>query len=42
MDEQLTVEFEQLEKLLSQIAPNTPGGAKKVASEWIVPGGLRV
>jgi ABC-type amino acid transport substrate-binding protein len=41
MDERLTVEFKQLEKLLSQIAPDTPGGAKKVASEWIVPGGLR-
>ena len=41
MDERLTVEFKQLEKLLLQISPDTPGGAKKVASEWIVPGGLR-
>jgi len=42
MDERLTVDFKHLEKLLLQIAPDTPGGAKKVASEWIVPGGLRV
>jgi len=41
MDERLTVDFKQLEKLLSQVAPNTPGGARQVASEWIVPGALR-
>jgi hypothetical protein len=23
------------------VAPDTPGGAKQVASEWIVPGALR-
>jgi hypothetical protein len=41
LDERLTVDFKQLEKLLSQVAPDTPGGAKQVASEWIVPGALR-
>jgi ABC-type nitrate/sulfonate/bicarbonate transport system substrate-binding protein len=41
MDEKLTVDFKQLEKLLSQVAPETPGGAGQVASEWIVPGGLK-
>jgi len=41
MDERLTVDFKQLEKLLSQVAPNTPGGARQVASDWIVPGALR-
>jgi ABC-type nitrate/sulfonate/bicarbonate transport system substrate-binding protein len=41
MDEKLTVDFKQLEKLLSQVAPDTPGGARQVASEWIVPGGLK-
>src|SRR4029077_1194277 len=41
MDERLTVDFKQLDKLLAQVAPATPGGARKVASEWILPGGLR-
>jgi len=41
LDERLTVDFKQLEKLLSQVAPDTPGGAKQLASEWIVPGALR-
>ena len=41
MDEQLTVDFLQFERLLSQVASNAPGGARKVAAEWIVPGALR-
>jgi hypothetical protein len=41
MDDELTVDFKHLEKLLSQVAPDTPGGARQVASEWIVPGGLK-
>jgi ABC-type nitrate/sulfonate/bicarbonate transport system substrate-binding protein len=41
MDERLTVDFKQLEKLLSQVAPDTPGGARQVAAEWIVAGALR-
>ncbi len=41
MDERLTVDFKQLDKLLAQVAPTRPGGARKVAAEWIVPGGLR-
>jgi ABC-type nitrate/sulfonate/bicarbonate transport system substrate-binding protein len=41
MDEELTVDFKQLEKLLSQVAPDTPGGARQVASEWIMPGSLK-
>jgi ABC-type nitrate/sulfonate/bicarbonate transport system substrate-binding protein len=40
MDDELTVDFKHLEKLLSQVAPDTPG-ARQVASEWIVPGGLK-
>jgi ABC-type nitrate/sulfonate/bicarbonate transport system substrate-binding protein len=40
MDERLTVSFKHLEKLLSQVAPDTPGGARRVASEWIVAGAL--
>jgi hypothetical protein len=35
------VDFKQLNKLLAQVAPATPGGARKVAADWIVPGGLR-
>jgi len=41
LDERLTVDFKQLEKLLFQVAPDTPGGARQVAAEWIVHGGLR-
>jgi ABC-type nitrate/sulfonate/bicarbonate transport system substrate-binding protein len=41
VDEELTVDFKHLEKLLSQVAPETQGGARQVASEWIVPGGLK-
>ena len=41
MDDRLMVDFKHLEKLVAQIAPNIPGGAKQIASEWIVPGALR-
>jgi ABC-type nitrate/sulfonate/bicarbonate transport system substrate-binding protein len=41
MDDRLTVEFKHLEKLVGQIAPNIPGGAKQIAAQWIVPGALR-
>jgi ABC-type nitrate/sulfonate/bicarbonate transport system substrate-binding protein len=40
MDEKLTIDFTQLEKLFSQVAPDTPGGARQIAAEWIMPGGL--
>ena len=32
MDDRLTVDFKHLEKLVAQVAPNTPGGARQVAS----------
>ena len=38
MDESLKVDFRQFEKLLSQVAPETPGGARQIAAEWIIPG----
>jgi len=41
LDEWLTVDFKQLERLLFQVAPDTPGGAKQVALEWIVSGALK-
>ena len=41
MDEELTVDFKHLERLLGQLAPATPGGARKVAAEWIMPGGMK-
>jgi hypothetical protein len=41
MDEELAVDFKHLEKLLSQVAPNTPGGARQVATEWVMPGSLK-
>jgi predicted transcriptional regulator len=41
MDEGLTVDFKQLERLLAQVAPATPGGARQVVAEWIMPGGMK-
>jgi hypothetical protein len=40
MNERLTVEFKHLEKLVGQVAPDTPGGARRVAADWIIPGAL--
>jgi len=41
LDESLKVDFKQLELLLSQVAPETPGGARQVAADWVVPGALK-
>ena len=41
MDESLAVEFKSLEQLVSQVALDTPGGARQVAAEWILPGALK-
>ena len=41
MDETLKVDFKQFEKLLSQVAPEAAVDARRLASEWIVPGGLK-
>ncbi|MGH7770909.1 MAG: ABC transporter substrate-binding protein [Candidatus Binatia bacterium] len=41
LDDRLTVDSRQLEKLLTQVAPDTPGGARQLASEWIIPRALR-
>ena len=41
MDERITVDFKQFERLLSQVAPETPGGARQIAAEWVVAGALR-
>ena len=41
MDERLTVDFKQFERLLSQVAPAASNQARQVAAEWIMPGGLR-
>jgi ABC-type nitrate/sulfonate/bicarbonate transport system substrate-binding protein len=41
MDEELAVDFKHLEQLLSQVAPNTPGGARQVATDWVMPGSLK-
>ena len=41
MDERLTVDFKQLEKLLAQAARERAGGAGTVAAEWVIPGALR-
>lgn len=41
MDEGLTVDFKQLERLLAQVAPATPSGARQVAAEWIMAGGMK-
>jgi ABC-type nitrate/sulfonate/bicarbonate transport system substrate-binding protein len=41
MDEALTVDFKHVEKLLSQVAPETSGRSRQVATEWIIPGSLK-
>jgi hypothetical protein len=41
LDDSLKVDFKQFELLLSQVAPETPGGARRVAADWIIPGALR-
>jgi ABC-type nitrate/sulfonate/bicarbonate transport system substrate-binding protein len=41
MDETLKVNYKQLELLVSQVAPQTPGGARQIAAQWIVPGALK-
>ena len=41
MDESLTVDFKQFERLLSQVAPEKTSDARQIASEWIVTGALR-
>jgi ABC-type nitrate/sulfonate/bicarbonate transport system substrate-binding protein len=41
MDDTLKVNFKQLELLVSQVAPQTPGGAREIATKWIVPGALK-
>jgi ABC-type nitrate/sulfonate/bicarbonate transport system substrate-binding protein len=41
LDESLKVDFKQLELLLSQVAPETRGGARQVAADWVVPGALK-
>ncbi len=40
LDDRLTIDLKHLENLLTQVAPNFPGGARKLAAEWIVPGVL--
>ena len=42
MDDRLTVDFKHLQKLVAQIVPSIPGGAQQIASEWIMPGALRI
>ena len=42
MDDRLTVDFKHLEKLIGQIAPQLSGRARQIASEWIIPGALRI
>ncbi|MGH7797635.1 MAG: ABC transporter substrate-binding protein [Candidatus Binatia bacterium] len=41
MDETLTVDFKQFEKLLFQVAPEAAVDARRLASEWIAPGAVR-
>lgn len=41
LDDRLTVDFRQLEKLLAQVAPDAGITARQLASDWIVPGAVR-
>jgi ABC-type nitrate/sulfonate/bicarbonate transport system substrate-binding protein len=40
MDDSLTVEFKQFERLLAQVVPAASSEARRIASEWIVPGAV--
>ncbi len=40
LDDRLVVELKHLERLLDQVDPKRPGGARKLAAEWLVPGAL--
>jgi len=41
MDETLTVDVQQLTKLLAQVELNSTANARQVAAEWLIPGALR-
>jgi ABC-type nitrate/sulfonate/bicarbonate transport system substrate-binding protein len=41
LDDRLTIDLKQLEKLLAHLAPSYSGGARRLANEWIVPSALR-
>lgn len=41
MDEGLMVDFKKFDQLLAQVAPDTPGGARQIAAEWVMPGSLK-
>ena len=41
MDEELKVDLNRFEKLLSQVAPESSVNARRVASEWIAPGATK-
>jgi ABC-type nitrate/sulfonate/bicarbonate transport system substrate-binding protein len=40
MNEALRVDWNKLELLVAQVAPQTPGGAKDLAARWLMPGSL--
>jgi ABC-type nitrate/sulfonate/bicarbonate transport system substrate-binding protein len=40
LDDRLTIGIGQLERLLAMVAPDTPGGVRQLASEWILPRAL--
>ena len=42
MEERLTVDYQQLEKLVAQVAPDIAGSARQIVTDWIVPGALKV
>jgi ABC-type nitrate/sulfonate/bicarbonate transport system substrate-binding protein len=41
LDDRLTIDLKHLENLLAQVAPGYPGGARRLAAEWIIPEALR-
>ncbi|HWP58252.1 MAG TPA: hypothetical protein VNL14_10220 [Candidatus Acidoferrales bacterium] len=41
LDDRLTVVFGKLEALAAQVCPEFPGGARRLAAEWIAPGAVR-
>lgn len=41
IDASLQIDFKQLERLLAQVEPHAPGGARRVAADWVVAGALK-
>ncbi len=42
LDDSLTIDLRHLENLAAQVAPDYPGGAEKLAGDWLAPGVVKL